>query len=97
MHALHSGHGELVTAASQGEKPLSEEAALRYGLEELVEAEILFVRDQPPTLTYEFKHALFQEAAYGSLLKRTRRVPRSSPRPGEPALNDVPPMITPEG
>ena len=37
------------------------------------EAEILFVRGEPPEATYAFKHALVQEAAYESLLKRTRQ------------------------
>jgi tetratricopeptide (TPR) repeat protein len=50
-----------------------DEAALRQGLARLVEAEILFVRGEPPSATYTFKHALVQEAAYGSLLKRTRQ------------------------
>ena len=50
-----------------------EEAALRHGLARLDEAEILFVRGEPPQATYTFKHALVQEAAYESLLKRTRR------------------------
>jgi class 3 adenylate cyclase/predicted ATPase len=50
-----------------------EEAALRHGLARLDEAEILFVRGEPPAATYTFKHALVQEAAYESLLKRTRR------------------------
>jgi class 3 adenylate cyclase/tetratricopeptide (TPR) repeat protein len=50
-----------------------EDAALRQGLARLVEAEILFVRGEPPEATYTFKHALVQEAAYGSLLKRTRQ------------------------
>ncbi len=49
-----------------------EEAALRHGLARLVEAEIVFARGEPPEATYTFKHALLQEAAYGSLLKRTR-------------------------
>jgi predicted ATPase len=49
------------------------EAALRHGLSRLDEAEILFVRGEPPTATYTFKHALVQEAAYESLLKRSRR------------------------
>src|SRR5262249_36057983 len=39
----------------------------------LVEAEILFVRGVPPAATYTFKHALVQEAAYESLLKRARQ------------------------
>src|SRR5262245_54791614 len=50
-----------------------DEAALRQGLARLVEAEILFVRGAPPAATYTFKHALVQEAAYESLLKRVRQ------------------------
>jgi tetratricopeptide (TPR) repeat protein len=50
-----------------------EDATLRYGLERLVEAEILFVRGEPPEAMCTFKHALVQEAAYDSLLKRTRQ------------------------
>jgi tetratricopeptide (TPR) repeat protein len=50
-----------------------DEGGLRQGLARLVEAEILFVRGEPPSATYTFKHALVQEAAYGSLLKRTRQ------------------------
>ncbi len=50
-----------------------EEGALRQGLARLVEAEIVFARGEPPEATYTFKHALMQEAAYGSLLKRTRQ------------------------
>jgi tetratricopeptide (TPR) repeat protein len=50
-----------------------EEAALRQGLARLVDAEIVFARGEPPQATYTFKHALVQEAAYGSLLKRTRQ------------------------
>ncbi len=50
-----------------------EEAVLRHGLARLDGAEIVFVRGEPPAATYTFKHALVQEAAYESLLKRTRR------------------------
>ncbi len=50
-----------------------DEAALRHGLARLVEAEILFARGEPPAATYTFKHALIQETAYQSLLKRTRQ------------------------
>jgi class 3 adenylate cyclase/tetratricopeptide (TPR) repeat protein len=50
-----------------------DEAGLCQGLVRLVEAEILFARGEPPSATYTFKHALVQEAAYGSLLKRTRQ------------------------
>ncbi len=50
-----------------------DEAALRHGLVRLVDAEILFARGEPPAATYTFKHALIQETAYQSLLKRTRQ------------------------
>ncbi len=50
-----------------------DDATLRHGLARLLDAEILFARGEPPAATYTFKHALIQEAAYGSLLKRTRQ------------------------
>ena len=50
-----------------------EEGVLRQGLARLVEAELLFERGVAPAATYTFKHALVQEAAYESLLKRTRQ------------------------
>jgi predicted ATPase len=50
-----------------------DDAALRLDLTRLVEASILFARGEPPHATYAFKHALIQEAAYQSLLKRTRQ------------------------
>jgi class 3 adenylate cyclase/tetratricopeptide (TPR) repeat protein len=50
-----------------------EEAGLRQGFARLVDAEIVFQRGEPPHATYTFKHALVQEAAYESLLKRTRQ------------------------
>jgi class 3 adenylate cyclase/tetratricopeptide (TPR) repeat protein len=50
-----------------------QEADLRTGLVQLERAEILFARGRPPAATYIFKHALIQDAAYGLLLKRTRR------------------------
>jgi class 3 adenylate cyclase/tetratricopeptide (TPR) repeat protein len=50
-----------------------EDAGLRQGLARLVDAEIVFQRGEPPEATYTFKHTLVQEAAYESLLKRTRQ------------------------
>src|SRR3954471_15855439 len=47
------------------------EADLLAGLNRLVEAGLLFCRGTPPHASYLFKHALVQDAAYGSLL-RTR-------------------------
>ena len=57
-------------AASVGE--LAEEA-LQEALQRLVDAGLVFQRGVPPTAEYLFKHALVQEAAYGTLLRRTRR------------------------
>ena len=57
-------------AASVGE--LSEEA-LQKALQRLVDAGLVFQRGAPPTAEYLFKHALVQEAAYGTLLRRTRQ------------------------
>ncbi len=50
-----------------------DETTLRVGLEGLADAELLFARGEPPDAVYTFKHALIQEAAYESLLKRTRQ------------------------
>jgi len=50
-----------------------DDATLRRELGRLVEAEIVFARGEPPDATYAFKHALIQETAYQSLLKRTRQ------------------------
>jgi predicted ATPase len=50
-----------------------DEAILQRALGQLVEAELLYQRGYPPEATYRFKHALIQEAAHQSLLKRTRQ------------------------
>jgi predicted ATPase len=50
-----------------------DEATLRRGLQQLVEAEFLYQQGVPPQATYVFKHALIQDAAYQSLLKSTRQ------------------------
>jgi tetratricopeptide (TPR) repeat protein len=50
-----------------------DEPSLRQGLAQLVEADLLFQRGEPPEATYTFKHALIQDAAYQSLLKRARQ------------------------
>jgi predicted ATPase len=50
-----------------------DEATLRRGLQQLVEAEFLYQRGLPPQATYLFKHALIQDAAYQSLLKSSRQ------------------------
>jgi len=50
-----------------------EDEALEDGLGRLVEAELLYQRGRPPRSRYIFKHALVQDAAYQSLLRRTRQ------------------------
>jgi class 3 adenylate cyclase/tetratricopeptide (TPR) repeat protein len=50
-----------------------EEEMLESGLGQLVADELLYQRGRPPRSRYLFKHALIQDAAYLSLLKRTRQ------------------------
>ena len=50
-----------------------EEDMLQSGLGQLVVDELLYQRGRPPRSRYLFKHALIQDAAYQSLLKRTRQ------------------------
>ena len=49
------------------------EITLQAGLGQLVEAELLYQRGRPPRARYTFKHALVQDAAYQSLLRRNRQ------------------------
>ena len=63
---------EFSYALLQAVAPWDEET-VRRELQQLVEAELLYQRGLPPQATYVFKHALIQEAAYQSLLKRTRQ------------------------
>jgi len=49
-----------------------DENTLQYELSKLVEAEILYQRGIAPNSIYFFKHALIQDAAYESLLKKKR-------------------------
>ena len=65
------GH-EFAYALLQAVAPWDEET-VRRELQQLVEAELLYQRGLPPQATYVFKHALIQDAAYQSLLKRTRQ------------------------
>jgi predicted ATPase len=43
-------------------------------LEQLVKAEMIFRRGSPPDAEYIFKHALVQDAAYGTLLRSRRQL-----------------------
>src|SRR6185437_2786755 len=49
------------------------EAELETALRRLIEAGLLFRQGVPPQASYLFKHALIQDAAYGSLLREPRR------------------------
>jgi predicted ATPase len=50
-----------------------EDTTLQHGLQQLVEAELVYQRGLPPDARYSFKHALIQDTAYQSLLKSTRQ------------------------
>jgi predicted ATPase len=49
------------------------DAELRSALDRLLAAGLLFRQGLPPHATYLFKHALVQDAAYGTLLREPRR------------------------
>jgi class 3 adenylate cyclase len=63
---------EFAYALLQAIAPQDEDT-LQAGLAQLVGAELLYQRGRPPRARYIFKHALIQDAAYGSLLKSTRQ------------------------
>jgi predicted ATPase len=50
-----------------------EEPELRHALDRLIDAGLLFRQGVAPHATYLFKHALVQDAAYGTLLREPRR------------------------
>ena len=50
-----------------------DEGRLHRELTQLVNAELLYQRGRPPYTTYRFKHALIQDVAYESLLRRRRQ------------------------
>ena len=49
------------------------EAELASALDRLIAAGLLFRQGVPPHVSYLFKHALVQDAAYGTLLREPRR------------------------
>jgi DNA-binding winged helix-turn-helix (wHTH) protein/predicted ATPase len=49
------------------------EDELRTALARLVASELVYQRGMPPDAVYSFKHALVRDAAYGSLLRDSRR------------------------
>lgn len=59
---------ELLAAVSS-----HSEAELHAGIKQIVASGLVFCRGTPPESSYLFKHALVQDAAYGTLLRRTRQ------------------------
>ena len=59
---------ELIAAVAPHAKP-----ALDQALAQLVESGLAFQQGTPPDAVYTFKHALVQDAAYDSLLRRRRQ------------------------
>ena len=60
-------HALLAAVARKPERELTS------ALDRLTEAGLLFRQGVPPHATYLFKHALVQDAAYGTLLREPRR------------------------
>ena len=60
---------------------LKPEGELASALDRLVQAGLLFLQGAPPLASYLFKHALVQDAAYGTLLREPRRALPRSDRP----------------
>src|SRR5919106_168034 len=60
-----------VLLAAVAERP---EPELRAALDQLVQYQLVFRRGVPPEASYSFKHALVQDAAYGTLLKSRRQL-----------------------
>jgi class 3 adenylate cyclase/tetratricopeptide (TPR) repeat protein len=59
---------ELLAAVADADEP-----ALQAELAKLVQAEILFPKGRPPRCTYQFKHALLEDALYNALVKGKRQ------------------------
>ena len=49
------------------------EAELQSALDRIIATGLMFRQGMPPHTTYLFKHALVQDAAYGTLLREPRR------------------------
>ena len=60
-------HALIAAVAGKGEPEL------RSALDRLIDAGLLFRQGMAPHATYLFKHALVQDAAYGTLLREPRR------------------------
>jgi class 3 adenylate cyclase len=72
----------------------SPEAQIDADLDRLVRSELIFRRGAIPDATYTFKHALVQDAAYGTLLRRRRQ--QLHARIGELLEQEFPELIETE-
>ena len=70
---LASALGRLFSHELLAAVTFDREEALNAALTQLVAAGLIYRHGVAPAIAYEFKHALVQDAAYQSLLKRTRR------------------------
>ena len=61
------GHAVLAAVADRPD------AEVQCALDQLVAAQLIFRRGAAPNVTYSFKHALVQDAAYGTLFKSRRQ------------------------
>ena len=50
-----------------------DDQSLQRGITHLIDSELFLRHGQPPSTRYSFRHALLREAAYQSLLRRTRQ------------------------
>jgi predicted ATPase len=75
-------HALIAAVAGQSENELAS------ALERLVAAGLLFRQSAPPHASYLFKHALVQDAAYGTLLREPRRVLHARIAAGKPISRD---------
>ena len=66
-------HELIAAVAVPGSGPGMPQRQLDDALAQLVGAELIYRRGTPPDAEYIFKHALVQDAAYGTLLRSRRR------------------------
>jgi class 3 adenylate cyclase/predicted ATPase len=66
-------HELIAAVAATGSGSGMPSTQLDDGLVQLESAELIYRRGTPPNAEYTFKHALVQEAAYGTLLRSRRR------------------------
>jgi predicted ATPase len=66
-------HELIAAVAVPGSGPGMAQRQLDDALAQLVSAELIYRRGTPPDAEYTFKHALVQDAAYGTLLRSRRQ------------------------